>query len=962
MKNSSLKINTENIFLHYETKASFILFFFFVFFLNHNSFSQGNRLWASYYGGTENEEGYNVATDPQGNVYVVGTTESLNRIATAGAYQTSYGGNADAFIVKFNSAGVRQWGTYFGGPGTEWGYAVATDALGNVYLGGATNNDTGISFNGFQNSFAGNWDAFLVKFNSSGARQWATYYGGPDTDGQSVVSVATDNLGNVYLAGGTSSASNIASGGAQNTYGSGGGDGFLVKFNTAGARLWASYLGDVAYDAVNCVATDIATGDIYVAGQTGSNSNIATVGAHQTVYNGITDAFLTKFNTGGSILWSTYYGGTGSDIGRSVSADGMGNVYLAGNTTSPSAIASGGIQNNYIPTQNAFLVKFNAASGTRSWGTYYGKGGGEEVFSVVADSTCTVYLAGDTYSRRGMAKGGYQDSIPRPFGVENLFVAKFDGNGNIMCATYYGHTHEEDGHVAIDKNGNVYLAGDTYWPADISSGGHQNNIGGNYDAFLVKFSTCSTVFSSTTTQTNNLCYGDCKGTATAEPQCSYGPFTYLWNNGQTTQTATGLCIGAYTVTIWDRINNSTSSVVNITQPSLLTSSVTSTTNVRCFGESNGAASTNVSGGTSGYTYNWSNTTTNSSVSNFIAGNYSCTITDANGCISTTNVSITQPPLFTASDTTLSHVDCFGKNNGAASIMASGGTSAYNYSWNNGATTALATNFSAAAYTCTITDANGCSLTRNIIITQPSALTMTLSSTPTSCDNNSGSAGVMASGGTPGYIYSWSNIQTTMSSSGLTIGTYTCIVTDQNGCTITQSTSVAQTSGPAVKAIASLAYIQSGGSSQLSAVSDGTAYLWVPATGLSCVTCANPIASPTESTHYCVLVTDENGCTDADCVSIDIDFECDDVYFPNAFSPNGDGENEIFIARGNNVEEFTIMIYDRWGEKVFESHNILIGWDGTYRGSILDPNVFTFQATYACNSEIKRKFGNISLVR
>ena len=176
----------------------------------------GNLLWRE-----QDDYGYSCATDASGNIYLSGYTNSTSGIATTGAHQTTYGGNYDAFLVKFNSSGVRQWGTYYGGTNDDNGYSCATDASGNIYLSGYTRSTSGIATTGaHQTTYGGRFDAFLVKFNSSGVRQWGTYYGGTSDDNG--YSCATDASGNIYLSGHTRSTSGIATTGAhQTTYGGG---------------------------------------------------------------------------------------------------------------------------------------------------------------------------------------------------------------------------------------------------------------------------------------------------------------------------------------------------------------------------------------------------------------------------------------------------------------------------------------------------------------------------------------------------------------------------------------------------------------------------------------------------------------------------------------------------------------------------------------------------------------------
>jgi hypothetical protein len=364
------------------------------------------RVWATYYGGGGDERGNGTTTDAAGNVYLAGGTSSTTSIASGG-HQNTFGGFNDAFLVKFSSSGVRQWGTYYGGNSNDVGYGTATDADGNVYLAGTTISSTSIASGGHQNTLAGA-DAFLVKFSSSGIRQWGTYYGGIGGSSR-VLGVTTDAAGNVYLAGSTSSTTSITSGGHQNTFGGGTYDAFLVKFNSSGVRQWGTYYGGSGDDYGYGTDTD-AAGNVYLAGFTNSATSIASVG-HQNTFGGIYDAFLVKFSSSGVRQWGTYYGGSGSEDGEGTTTDASGNVYLTGYTQSPNSIASGGHQNTFGGgNYDAFLVKFNS-SGVRQWGTYYGGSGGDFGNGLTTDAIGNVYMAGSTSSYTSIASGGHQNTF-----------------------------------------------------------------------------------------------------------------------------------------------------------------------------------------------------------------------------------------------------------------------------------------------------------------------------------------------------------------------------------------------------------------------------------------------------------------------------------------------------------------------------------------------------------------------
>ena len=321
--------------------------------------SSGVRQWATYYGGSEWDYGTSCAIDASGNVYMIGTTSSISGIATAGAHETSVN---DGFLVKFNSSGVRQWGTYFEGNGN----ACTTDASGNIYIVGLTNSISGIATAGaHQTVMSGSGDAFLVKFNSTGVIQWGTYYDGlGDTQPNSC---ATDASGNVYMAGQVFQEllpdSGISTPGAhQTTYGGGFTDAFLVKFDPNGVRQWGTYYGGSGLEEGTSCAID-PSGNVYMAGHTGSTTGIATAGAHQTVFGGGgLDGFLVCFNSSGVRQSGTYYG---EGFVSGCASDASGNVYMAGITQSSSGIATAGAHqtaNGNSGYNDAFLVKFSGIS------------------------------------------------------------------------------------------------------------------------------------------------------------------------------------------------------------------------------------------------------------------------------------------------------------------------------------------------------------------------------------------------------------------------------------------------------------------------------------------------------------------------------------------------------------------------------------------------------------------------
>lgn len=452
-------------------------------------------VWATYYGSDSADVGSSCTTDGNGNVYLAGTTRGFNAIAEGGYQNTFGGGEMDAFMVKFDANGIRQWGTYYGGDefNADLGYACTTDLNGNVFLAGSTNSTDGIASGGHQNNIGGLIDAFLVKFDPNGERQWATYYGGSAVDHG--FACATDAAGNVFVAGLAQSPEGIATQGAHSTGNDllTGGDAFVVKFNGAGQRQWGTYYGGSVGDKAYACAVDGA-GNVYFAGVTGSTSDIAYGGYQSTIGSeGFFDAFVAKFNGAGVLQWGTYYGGPFNEISRACATDGIGNVYLAGITSSTSGIASPG---SHQPTYgggetDAFLVKFDP-NGTRQWASYYGGPGTEgtifnyDATGCVVDLYGSVRIAGITTSSSGIAFLGHQSTFGG--GTFDCFLAGFTSDGVRQWGTYFGGSGtDKTGACAVDPDGYLFLAGYTESESAIALDGHQATLGGVRDAFLAKF-------------------------------------------------------------------------------------------------------------------------------------------------------------------------------------------------------------------------------------------------------------------------------------------------------------------------------------------------------------------------------------------------------------------------------------------------------------------------------------------
>ncbi len=374
--------------------------------------------------------------------------------------------------------------------------------------------------------------------------------------------------------------------------------------------------------------------------------------------------------------------------------------------------------------------------------------------------------------------------------------------------------------------------------------------------------------------THKSCPGGSNGTATANVTSGgTGSFTYSWNSVpvQNTQNAANLSAGNYIVTATDANGCTSTATVNIPQAPAVSVSV-SPTNVSCFGGSNGAVTSTPSGGTIPFTYSWNTTPvqTDSIADNLIPGNYTVIVTDSNGCTASNSAPVTQPTIVTIS-TSFSNALCNGSSTGRAIAAGNGGIGPYSYWWNCFPVqfNDTASSLSAGTYTVTVTDANGCSKTSSVTISEPSALSISTTPVSTTCPGGSdGSATAVALGGTGTHAYSWNTfpVQNSATVSNVPAGSYTVTVTDANGCTKTSSVNIPQPPAiiPSLSRTNAHCFGQNNGT--VTATSTGGTgnhtYSWNTLPVQDSSTAINLFAGT-----YTVTITDSNGCTKTSSISV-----------------------------------------------------------------------------------------------
>ncbi|MCS6934042.1 MAG: gliding motility-associated C-terminal domain-containing protein [Chitinophagales bacterium] len=484
----------------------------------------------------------------------------------------------------------------------------------------------------------------------------------------------------------------------------------------------------------------------------------------------------------------------------------------------------------------------------------------------------------------------------------------------------------------------------------------------------------------TPTVTNLSCHQSNDGAITWNVNGGTFPYQYLWSpNVANGNSASSLPVGTYQVTVTDQNGCVANATANITAPSPVTLSAVSSP-VACAGESNGEITVNASGGTpgnNGYTYSWAPPVSTTNTANVPAGLFTITAYDANNCSASVNVTVTEPSQLSITST-VTNVTCHGLNDGTLTAIASGGTMPYSYSITQdgvnftNSSTGFFGNIIPGAYTLLVNDSNGCTLTLPFNITEPAPITESISTADVTCYGfNNGQATITVSGGVSPYEFSLSNgsFSSTGQFTDLSFGTYYVTITDNNGCSVQNSFAILQPDPVTFTVEPSPAIVKLGEPLPLVVTTNQSGpvtYNWQPPVGLSCYDCPNPTFEGIQSLQYTVQVTNADGCTGTAVVFVKVE-PVYDIFFPNAFTPgNYDNINDTWQIFGNisAIKQLNIKIFNRWGEKIFESDDIYFKWDGRYKGEFVQPGVYTYQAQiiWLDNHSDSHYKGSITVIR
>ncbi|MBN8703743.1 MAG: gliding motility-associated C-terminal domain-containing protein [Bacteroidetes bacterium] len=436
--------------------------------------------------------------------------------------------------------------------------------------------------------------------------------------------------------------------------------------------------------------------------------------------------------------------------------------------------------------------------------------------------------------------------------------------------------------------------------------------------------------------------------------------------GQTSATfgvdAPGDCYTIYATGLYFQTNScvTCTPVIDITGSSI--------TNPTCNGLCDGSINLSAIGGQLPYSYTLDGTPGITSKSNVCDGKYLYAIKDSQGCIVKDTIDIIEPPILTPTIVSVDSVQCNGGSDGVITASVSGGTPTYSYSWSNSSTNQNASLLSSGNYTLTVTDINGCTANISSVVLEPDPITLSISTAPTSCIMNDGSAIANTIGGVGNYNYSWSNGETSNIISGLGVGSYTLQVIDGNLCTANGNATIIFASpfptadftiNPTSPSIiySTVNFINKS--------SGATNYLWNFGDTSNYTTNTSNDASPYYNYQnlgvYCasLIVVNEYSCKDTAelCFEVKQDFS---FFISNSFSPNGDMINDDFFAFGVGISEFQLIIFDRWGIQTYNSGKVespekAIPWNGKYQNM---GNKLAQQDVYVWKAYITDVFGKL----
>ena len=442
--------------------------------------------WSTYFGSIGYDYGWDLEYDGKGQLYLCGGTQSTSNIATRGTHQSVQNGDTDALIAKFDTTGQRIWASYFGGSRDDYAQKIKLNSAGELIITGGTKSNDDIASPGAEMSQPnGKEDVFLAKFTTEGNRIWSRYWGWPDSD--HAFSLTTNPKGDIFIGG----VKFIP--GLPNDPLSFSTEDFLASFTTDGRYINSTFWSGNNDAGIYDLLCD-EEGNIYGVGNTYSLNAAVSRNAYQPRNAGGSDVWLWKLDSNFKIIWSTYCGGSGDDSGVALFLDAQKNLYFTGTTSSANyPLGSNAGLNALRGMYDAQVTKFSA-NGQLLWASYLGGFGQEYGHDLKLDplGTGAIFVAGGSSESPGLVGSrGWQTEYGG--GMWDAFLAKLDASGQLLWSTYYGGA-SYDGFRAmeVDSSKNIYCLGHTSSREGMGTPNTQQNYygGDGADLLLSSFKDC----------------------------------------------------------------------------------------------------------------------------------------------------------------------------------------------------------------------------------------------------------------------------------------------------------------------------------------------------------------------------------------------------------------------------------------------------------------------------------------
>jgi hypothetical protein len=465
-----VKVNSKYYFLSVLCFCSFILC------------SQPCPQLSTYFGKSQIDDFKGICKDHKGNIYAIGNTTSNDLPVTAGAFQTTYKANYEAFMVKFDSCGTLIWCTYFGTNGFDSGEKIAYSSSDSsiVITGFTDGTDLDTTFNCFQPTSNGMNECFLAKFNLNGQAKWVTYFGGTNSDFSYAVTI--DPKANIII-GGTSLSPTIHTttlSFQQNLVGAV--DAFITRFNKNGQLKFSTFYGGSSAEDIHDVTTDVDGNIIGVGGSFSNNLN-TSVGCLQPSSNGGMDIYVIKLDSVGNRLFSTYIGGSGVDDSYGVCTDPQKNIYLTGHTTSNDFYKTAISHQTLIAGSNDNFCLKLTPTGTLVWSTIYGGSSFDLNVHCKIDANNNIYSLINSQSNDFPMLGTANYTVYN--GSNEIVITKINSNGQLMWSSYKGGSGGEvPGDLVLFKNRIVICGSSSSADFPVNAGNYQLTNSGQDDGFL----------------------------------------------------------------------------------------------------------------------------------------------------------------------------------------------------------------------------------------------------------------------------------------------------------------------------------------------------------------------------------------------------------------------------------------------------------------------------------------------